>query len=251
MDKLITSGNMTMSSLEIADMVEKRHDNVKRTIENLANQGVIEFPQIEEIPTATRPTGVYVFAGERGKRDSIIVVAQLSPEFTARLVDRWHELESAAAKPAPVELTRMELIQLAMAAEQEKLELVAKLEEQAPKVQIADRISEATNTLCIRDAAKTLQVQPSKLTQWLVVNKWIYHRPGKSGYLAYQDKIQSCYLIHKTTAYRDSHTGDEKISEQVRITGRGLTLIAQKLNENGLGLLPTKVPKIRASKGVH
>ncbi len=40
----------------------------------------------------------YIFEGEQGKRDSIIVVAQLSPEFTARLVDRWRELEGATAK---------------------------------------------------------------------------------------------------------------------------------------------------------
>ncbi|WP_320153006.1 hypothetical protein [uncultured Tolumonas sp.] len=34
------------------------------------------------------------FSGEQGKRDSIIVVAQLCPEVTARLVDRWQELEA-------------------------------------------------------------------------------------------------------------------------------------------------------------
>ena len=45
-------------------------------------------------------TSVYVFSGEQGKRDSIIVVAQLSPEFTARLVDRWQALESGEATPA-------------------------------------------------------------------------------------------------------------------------------------------------------
>ena len=33
------------------------------------------------------------------KRDSYIIVAQLSTEFTARLVDRWQELESAQAMP--------------------------------------------------------------------------------------------------------------------------------------------------------
>ena len=38
---------MRMTSVEIADMVEKRHDNVKRTIESLAEQDVISFPQIE------------------------------------------------------------------------------------------------------------------------------------------------------------------------------------------------------------
>lgn len=40
--------NMTMTSKEMADLTEKRHYNVKRTIETLANQGVIAQPQIED-----------------------------------------------------------------------------------------------------------------------------------------------------------------------------------------------------------
>lgn len=83
----------SMTSLEIAELVDKRHDNVKRTIETLIDRGVIASPQIEEKPTAGRPTTYYLFEGEKGKRDSIVVVAQLSPGFTARLVDRWQELE--------------------------------------------------------------------------------------------------------------------------------------------------------------
>ncbi|PQJ96208.1 Rha family transcriptional regulator [Chromatium okenii] len=87
---------VTMTSREIAELTGKRHDNVKRTIESLANQGVIELPQIEEISTATKPVQVYVFTHAH-KRDTFIVVAQLSPEFTAKLVDRWQELEAAFA----------------------------------------------------------------------------------------------------------------------------------------------------------
>lgn len=88
---------VTMSSREIADLVGKRHDNVKRTIESLATSRVIELPQIEEIPTATKPVSVYVFSGAMGKRDSLVVVAQLSPEFTGALVDRWQKLEAQQA----------------------------------------------------------------------------------------------------------------------------------------------------------
>ena len=93
-----------MTSLEIAELVEKRHDNVKRTIETLVNTSVIVQPQIEDEQSTdkmgrTRTTQVYVFTGEQGKRDSIIVVAQLCPEFTARLVDRWQELEAQVAQP--------------------------------------------------------------------------------------------------------------------------------------------------------
>ncbi|EFH8872773.1 TPA: Rha family transcriptional regulator [Escherichia coli] len=87
----------SMTSQEIAEMVGSRHDSVKRTIERLAKSGVITFPPLVEKPTAGRPATFYLFKAERGKRDSIVVVAQLSPEFTARLVDRWRELESMFA----------------------------------------------------------------------------------------------------------------------------------------------------------
>lgn len=90
----------SMTSIEIAELVGKRHDNVKRTIETLAESGVIVRPQIEDEPKIdvmgrSRLIQVFRFSDEQGKRDSIIVVAQLSPEFTARLVDRWRELENA------------------------------------------------------------------------------------------------------------------------------------------------------------
>ncbi|END0730172.1 Rha family transcriptional regulator [Escherichia coli] len=106
----------SMTSIEIAELVGKRHDNVKRTIEVLTKGGVIQFPQIEEIENKQsvgprRFSKAYIFEGEQGKRDSIIVVAQLSPEFTARLVDRWRELEEQVRQP----LTEIEMI-AAMAA---------------------------------------------------------------------------------------------------------------------------------------
>lgn len=102
MSEIALAGDgLSMTSLEIAALVESRHDSVKRTIERLANQGVIELPPTVEIKTATKPVSVYRFTGEQGKRDSIVVVAQLSPEFTAKLVDRWQELEKQLANQQP------------------------------------------------------------------------------------------------------------------------------------------------------
>lgn len=91
--------NQTMSSREIADLVEKRHDNVKRTIETLINQGVISNPQIEDGEKSGN--GVTEKLYMIGKRDSYVIVAQLSPEFTARLVDRWQELEAKTSLAIP------------------------------------------------------------------------------------------------------------------------------------------------------
>ncbi|MFM5713731.1 Rha family transcriptional regulator [Aeromonas allosaccharophila] len=101
----LNGGDVTMTSLEISDLTGSRHDNVKRTIERLAERGVIQSPPLEEIENKQslgprNKTMAYVFAGKQGKRDSLIVVAQLCPEFTARIVDRWQELEEAVSTPA-------------------------------------------------------------------------------------------------------------------------------------------------------
>ncbi|MEN9833735.1 MAG: hypothetical protein RL753_889, partial [Bacteroidota bacterium] len=97
---------------EIADLVGARHDNVKRAIERLAERGVIELPPTEEMSTATKPVTVYRFAGEQGKRDSIVVVAPLSPEFTARLADRWQELEGEHRPMTRLEWARLQVQQV-------------------------------------------------------------------------------------------------------------------------------------------
>jgi phage regulator Rha-like protein len=105
MSELIALDGLTMTSFEIAELVDSRHDKVKQSIERLVERGVIVQPplgdeQSDDAMGRPRTTQVYIFTGERGKRDSIVVVAQLSPEFTARLVDRWQELESKASARA-------------------------------------------------------------------------------------------------------------------------------------------------------
>ncbi|EEU4399689.1 Rha family transcriptional regulator [Escherichia coli] len=128
MNTAIFNDKASMTSIEIAELVGSRPDSVKRTIETLAKKGIIQFPQTVEIENKQslgprRFSSAYVFEGERGKRDSIIVVAQLCPEFTARLVDRWRELEEQIRKP----MSQIEMV-AAMALEavrqQRRLELV-------------------------------------------------------------------------------------------------------------------------------
>jgi phage regulator Rha-like protein len=99
------SSAATMSSLEISEMVKSRHDSVRRTIERLYAADVIVQPPLvneQSFDSMGRPraTEVYLFSGAQGRRDSIVVVAQLSPEFTASIVDRWQELENKAPEPA-------------------------------------------------------------------------------------------------------------------------------------------------------
>lgn len=68
-------------------------------------------------------------------------------------------------------------------------------------------------------------MKPKELFALLQFRKWIYRRLG-TGWIAYQDKIQSGYLEHKITTVERSN-GDEKVVEQVRVTRKGLARIAE------------------------
>jgi phage regulator Rha-like protein len=92
MQHLITS-TKTMTSVEIAELTNKRHDQVLRTARELVEQGVT---QSVETPYRHPQNGVEYPQHVLNKRDSLVLVARLSPEFTGRVVDRWMELEAAA-----------------------------------------------------------------------------------------------------------------------------------------------------------
>ena len=114
----LNTTTLTMSSREIAELLGCRHDSVKRTIDTLARKDLVTFTQTVE---PTRGGGKPVTLYHVGKRDSYVIVAQLSPEFTAKLVDRWQELEAQAAQQAPkLPTTFAEALRLAAELEEQK-----------------------------------------------------------------------------------------------------------------------------------
>jgi phage antirepressor YoqD-like protein len=224
---------VTMTSKEMAILTETRHDSVKRTVDTLAEKGVISYPQIVDGEKAAN--GVVEKLYRIGKRDSYIIVAQLSPEFTARLVDRWQELEAQPVFKLP-DFNNPILAARAWADQAEKVQALSieaaqqqqRLEASQPKAEALDRIAKADGSFCIRDAAKTLQVQEKALKQTLIERQWMYRRPMGSGFLAYSDKLQQGLLEHKITR-GEKGDGSEWVGTQARITAKGMTRLAQDL----------------------
>ena len=234
MNLVTQNQSITMSSREIAELVDSRHDKVKQSIERLAERGIIELPPLGEIQTATKPGSQYIFSGKQGKRDSLIVVAQLCPEFTAKIVDRWQELEEKAKSFAALpDFNNPAIAARAWADQVESRQMAeTKLALVAPKAEALDRIADADGTMSLTLAAKALQAQPKKLFNWLREKHWIYRRPGGSGNIAYQDKIQAGLLTHKvTTVQRED--GTDKVVEQVLVTGKGLAKLAESFMAKG------------------
>lgn len=211
---------LVMTSIEIAGLVEKRHDNVKRTIESLIERGTIASPQIEEKPTAGRPVSVYVFEGEQGKRDSIIVVAQLSPEFTARLVDRWQELETQVSQPVRIPQSLPEALRLAADLAEKKAELENKLAIAAPKAEFVDHYVEASGSMGFREAAKLLKVKETDFRLFLIEQGVMYRLAGKL--TPYAQHLDAGRFTVKTG--ENQHNGHA--FTQVKFTPKGIQWIA-------------------------
>lgn len=54
---------------------------MKITVERLVDRQVIQLPPMGDVKNSNgQRVGQYVFSDDQGKRDSIIVVAQLSPD---------------------------------------------------------------------------------------------------------------------------------------------------------------------------
>lgn len=237
----LNGGDATMTSLEIAKLVGSRHDNVKVTIERLAKKDVIQLPAMQDCGRINgldlnQQISVYVFTGKQGKRDSLIVVAQLCPEFTARIVDRWQELEDVVTKPVDpmVALNDPATMRGLLLSYSEKvISLEHQVEEMRPDVEALERIAIADGSLNLTEAAKALQQPPRKFNQHLCSQRWIYKRAGGKQWLGYQDKVQQGLVEHKVTTVPLAD-GGERLCEQVRITPKGLTRLAQQLSVGGV-----------------
>ena len=145
-----------------------------------------------------------------------------------RIIDRWLELEAQAAKPIDPMAALSDpatMRGLLLTYTEKVLTLESKVVELAPKAEALDRIADADGLMNPTVAAKSLQVQPKKLFDFMREKHWIYRRPGGSGNVAYQDKIQAGYLTHKiTTVQRED--GTDKVCEQVLVTAKGLAKLA-------------------------
>ncbi len=212
----------TMSSLEIAALVESRHDSVKRTVDRLVERGVITRPPLvdEFVEGRQRPEKAYLLE----KRDSYVVVAQLSPEFTARLVDRWQELESGAIALPDFKNPALAARAWADQVEGRHVAEVA-LQQAQPVIDAHEILLNAEGSLCITDAAKTLQMRPKELFAWLSEHRWIYRRKG-SAWIGYSAMLVAGFLEHKITTITRTD-GPTRVMEQVRVTPKGLARLAR------------------------
>ena len=228
----VNNGSLVTTTLTIAEGLEVQHKNILELVRthqaDLEEFGRVAFQtRVVDLPQG----GNYpLTVAELNERQATLIMTyskntEIARTFKKRLVKTFYEL--ATNQNPAIPQTLPEALRLAAdladkISERDKLISVIQ-----PHSEALHRISIADGSLCLTDAAKTLGIQPKKvLIPYLKSNGWIYHRPGCDHPIAYQDKLQQMLLEHKVTTISRTD-GSEKVTEQVRVTPKGLTKLAQ------------------------
>lgn len=222
MQLLNTSVRLRMSTREIAELLEKRHDNIKLSAERLAAKGVIGSPSLQEAPYVDPQNKQTYTEYFLSKRDSLILVAQNSPEFTARIVDRWQELEAKQGHTIPQTMAQA----LRLAADQaEQIEAQKLLiEQQKPAVEFVDRFVEAKSAKGFREVAKILGIKEREFIAALANDKVIFKQG--SNWLPMADHQHAGRFTVKT-GESNGHA-----FAQTRFTPEGIAWVAKRYSRS-------------------
>lgn len=231
---IVKDGQAFANSRDVAAFFGKEHRGVLRDIDNMiaaeADLGLHSFvhtPYVE-------PQNGQTYRSFDMTRDGFTLLAMgftgaKALRWKLRYIEAFNAMESQLrAPPVPaLDLNNLSHVRgLALQLTEKVQELHAANEAMRPKVEAHDRIAELEGSFCVRDAAKNLQIPETILWRYLRANGWVYRRPGTSGDIAYSNRIASGVLTHKVRPYQKSD-GTEGSSTQVRVTPKGLTVLAQ------------------------
>jgi phage antirepressor YoqD-like protein len=228
------ASEMTMGTREIANLLGKRHADITRSAERLWESGAIGgSAPLAHTPYIHEQNGQTYTEYRLNKRDSLVLVAQNCPEFTAAIVDRWQDLERQLHQPAiTIPQTLPEALRLAADLAEKNLELERKVAMDAPAVEFAKQIASVEKGITLSAFAKTVGLGPTKLFAMLRERKILMSCRGERWNLTMQEFVDRGYFATRESAF-DSN-GEKRISFTPLITGKGQQWLVERLIREGV-----------------
>lgn len=163
--------NKTMSSREMAALCKKRHDNTLLVIRDLENRGLLENSRPQYYTHAQNGQQYIEYISD--KRDSLVIVARLSPEFMAAVIDRWQELERQVSASQPVmampDFTNPAEAARAFADQYEAKQIAQEqLALAQPKVNFYNTVAASNSLMTVSDVAKKMDMSAQALNVRLI-----------------------------------------------------------------------------------
>lgn len=241
------SGMPVTTTLAIADGTDAQHKNVMELVRTY----LADLEEFGGVAFETRP---FETPGGIQRREVAVLNEQQSTllltymrnseivrKFKKALVKAFFDLANKAKQasaialpnftdPAAAAIAWAAEYQAKQMAQSQVMQLESKVGEMQGDVAALSRIAKAENSLCLTDASKALGMARNRLIKYLSMKDWIYKRHGGGSWLGYSDKEKQGLVEHKLNDY-ESKDGSIKVSEQVRITPKGMVKLAKMLAE--------------------
>ncbi len=225
------NGEPVVSSRQIAENFEKRHDHVMRDIEDIMKG----LPKNGDTPMFFKTEYTHKQNGQSYpmylmNRDGFTLLAmgftgKAALEWKLKYIAAFNEMEKKLTEQP--QLTRSQLLATALIAAHEELkEKDKQIETMKPKALFADAVSASNQSILVGEMAKLLsqngiQMGQNRLFQWMRENGYLIKDKKRTDYNMPTQKSMELRLfeIKETSiAHSDGHTS---INKTPKVTGIG------------------------------
>lgn len=237
---------LTMSSLEIAELTGKDHRNVLADI-----RGMLESLESNSAEFSAS------YKGENGKanpcfllprRETDILLTGYSTPMRARVIDRWRELEAQVAKPAfSVPTSFAEALRLAGELEEQRVALThqvgmqaVKIAQDAPKIETYTKLVDSRGFINFQQFCTKLNLHQVKVKEWLRDIGWLRDNQWEVNPLPTAKAVDAGYCVIK-----DFITESGRLVQSIKFTGKAEVYVYEKAPD----YIRKKVRPTRKSKG--
>lgn len=218
----------TISSLEVADMTGKKHKNLLADIRGY----VYELAELNFQPGDFFYDSVYKDANNQTrpcyqitKKGCEFIAHKLTgikgTEFTARYIERFHDMEQLIADHIPQgkELLALAVLEANKTIEELENKNTALLEDNQrmkPKEVFADAVTESDTSILIGELAKILRQNgvktgQNKLFQWMRNNGYLIKRKGSDWNMPTQRAMDMGLFEIKETVINHPNRSEERV----------------------------------------
>lgn len=218
----------TMSHREVAELTQKEPKHVKRDCEVMFKE--LGLSAAGYAQPWTHPQNGQTYIEYMLPRDLVeTLITGYNIKLRHAVLNRLRELEAQATKPT--QLSRMDLIQLALQAEQENQELRSQVAILEPKAIALDTIADTSNTYNIRECAKNIGIREKDLIQLLINKKWCYRDADRKLQPHAQYVLNKVFINRTSPVILNKNDGQERVFLHMRVTAFGLTRITGLVNK--------------------
>lgn len=221
---VINNHGLTMTSMEIAELTGKRHDNVMADIRKMLAE--IQSPEksgdYKDARGRTQPCLLL------DKQESICLVAGYSAIVRMAIIKRWQDLEAQQAPQIPQTYAAalLEAGRLAMELEQTSQQLAIA----APKAEFADRVAGDDKGVNLGHYARAVGLGQNTLFRVLREHRILMEDGGRRN-LPFQEYLDRAYFAVKEGVR--SHNDETIPTFTPMVTGKGQQWLTRKLLDLG------------------